>query len=62
MRRRSVDLLPFFSRRIGLVEVEDENGEVETVEVPIRVGEKLTGKVGRLDLGLMDVQTGEADA
>ena len=55
MRQRNVDLLPFFSRRIGLVEDEDEN----EFEVPIRVGEKLTGKVGRFDLGLMDVQTGK---
>ncbi len=43
------DLLPFFSRRIGLLEGN---------EVPVRVGEKLTGKVGRFDLGLLDVQTG----
>ncbi|MFB3778309.1 MAG: carbohydrate binding family 9 domain-containing protein [Bryobacteraceae bacterium] len=46
----SRDLLPFFSRTIGLV-----GGR----EVPIRIGEKLTGKVGRFDLGLMDVQTGD---
>jgi len=44
------DLIPFFSRRIGLVEGE---------EVPLRAGTKLTGKIGRLDIGLMDVQTGE---
>jgi hypothetical protein len=56
MRQRNVDLMPFFSRRIGLVEDEDE----EAFEVPIRVGEKLTGKLGRFDLGLMDVQTGKA--
>lgn len=43
------DLLPFFSRRIGLVEGN---------EVPLRVGEKLTGKIGRFDVGLLDVQTG----
>ncbi len=42
-------LLPFFSRRIGLV-----RGE----EVPLRVGEKLTGKIGRFDVGVLDVQTG----
>ncbi len=57
MRRRSIDFLPFFSRRVGLVENEDG----DTIEVPIRVGEKLTGKVGRFDLGLMDVKTGEAE-
>ncbi len=44
------DLLPFFSRRIGLVAGN---------EVPLRVGEKLTGKIGRFDVGLMDVQTGD---
>lgn len=44
------DLIPFFSRRIGLLEGN---------EVPLRAGEKLTGKVGRFDLGLLDVQTGD---
>ncbi len=44
------DLMPFFSRRIGLLEGN---------EVPIRAGEKLTGKLGRFDLGLLDVQTGD---
>ncbi len=43
------DLIPFFSRRIGLA---------EGSEVPLRVGEKLTGKIGRFDVGLLDVQTG----
>jgi hypothetical protein len=43
------DMLPFFSRRVGLV---DER------EVPIRIGEKLTGKLGRFDVGLLDVRTG----
>ncbi len=46
----SRDLLPFFSRKIGLV-----GGQ----EVPIRVGEKLTGKLGRFDLGFIDVRTGD---
>jgi hypothetical protein len=44
------DVLPFFSRRIGLV-----RGE----EVPLRIGEKLTGKIGRFDIGLLDAQTGD---
>ncbi len=44
------DLMPFFSRRIGLL-----GGH----EVPLLVGEKLTGKVGRFDVGVLDVQTGE---
>ena len=43
------DMLPFFSRRVGLV---DER------EVPIRIGEKLTGKLGRFDVGFLDVRTG----
>jgi hypothetical protein len=47
------DLIPFFSRRIGLV-----NG----TEVPLRIGQKLTGKIGRFDIGLLDVQTGRLDA
>ena len=45
---RDREFLPFFSRTIGLV-----GGE----EVPILVGSKLTGKVGRFDIGLMDVKT-----
>ncbi|MCC7174718.1 MAG: carbohydrate binding family 9 domain-containing protein [Bryobacterales bacterium] len=57
MRRRNVDLLPFFSRRIGLTEDEDGN----TYEVPIRIGQKLTGKAGRFDLGLMGVRTGDTE-
>jgi hypothetical protein len=44
------DLIPFFSRRIGLL-----NGR----EVPILAGEKLTGKIGRFDVGVLDVQTGD---
>ena len=42
------DFTPFFSRRIGLVEGQ---------EVPILFGQKITGRVGRWDLGLMDVKT-----
>jgi hypothetical protein len=44
------DLMPFFSRRVGLL---------QGSEVPILIGEKLTGKIGRFDVGLLDVQTGE---
>jgi hypothetical protein len=50
------DIIPFFSRRIGLIQ---ENGE--SYEVPLRVGEKLTGKIGRFDVGFLDVQTGRLD-
>ncbi len=42
------DFIPFFSRRIGLV-----GGQ----EIPIWAGQKLTGKIGRFDIGLLDVQT-----
>jgi hypothetical protein len=44
------DVFPFFSRRIGLL-----NGE----EVPLDVGAKLTGKIGRSDVGVLAVRTGE---
>lgn len=43
------DLAPFFSRRIGLSE-----GRT----VPIQVGARLTGKVGRDDIGVLSVRTG----
>src|SRR5262245_1384817 len=43
------DLIPFFSRRIGL----DDQGE----EVPILVGGKVTGRAGDYNLGVLDVQT-----
>lgn len=42
----------FFSRRIGL-----ESGDV----VPIDVGGRLTGRVGRYSIGLLDVRTGGSD-
>lgn len=45
-------MMPFFSRRIGLVKGN---------EVPILVGQKLTGKLGRLDVGVLDVQTRDSD-
>ncbi len=43
---------PFFSRRIGLL-----SGQ----EVPILFGTKLTGKVGRTDIGVLDVRTRETN-
>ncbi len=46
------DIIPFFSRRIGLVEGN---------EVPIRIGQKFTGKIGRYDIGLLGVRTGSLD-
>ena len=42
------DFIPFFSRRIGLV-----NGR----QVPIDAGVRLDGRAGRWNLGLLDVQT-----
>ncbi|MBK9708149.1 MAG: carbohydrate binding family 9 domain-containing protein [Acidobacteria bacterium] len=44
------DLVPFFSRRIGLL-----NGQ----EVPILAGAKLTGKIGKYDIGALAVRTRE---
>ena len=43
-------VIPFFSRQIGLLAGE---------EVPLDLGVKLTGKVGRTDLGVLNVRTGE---
>jgi hypothetical protein len=42
--------LPFFSRRIGLIEGE---------QVPINAGVKLNGRIGRWNLGVLDVRTRE---
>jgi len=44
------DVFPFFSRRIGLLEGQ---------EVPIEVGAKLAGKVGRTELGFLSIRTGD---
>jgi hypothetical protein len=46
------DVFPFFSRRIGLLEGE---------EVPLDVGAKLTGRIGRSDVGVLAVRTGELE-
>ncbi|HYN01575.1 MAG TPA: DUF5916 domain-containing protein, partial [Vicinamibacteria bacterium] len=46
------DLLPFYSRRIGLY-----RGE----EVPILAGLKASGRVDRWNAGLLDVETGRTD-
>jgi hypothetical protein len=43
------DLIPFFSRRIGLT----EEGE----EIPIAGGEKITGRVGNYNLGFLAIRT-----
>jgi hypothetical protein len=49
---RPPDVTPFFSRRIGLA-----GGET----VPIDGGLRLTGKMGRQDVGLLSVRTGGVD-
>ncbi len=46
------DVMPFFSRTIGIV---------DDAEAPIQVGEKLTGTMGRFDVGVLAVRTGEAE-
>ena len=42
------EVIPFFSRQIGLL---------SGTEVPIDFGTKLTGKVGRTDIGVLEVRT-----
>jgi hypothetical protein len=44
------DVYPFFSRQVGLL-----GGQ----EVPLDAGVKLTGRVGRTDVGVLDVRTGD---
>ena len=46
------DFIPFFSRRIGLMEQAGES-----TEVPILAGVKITGRQSRYNIGLLDVQT-----
>ena len=50
------DLVPFFSRRIGLMEQDGVS-----TEVPIVVGAKITGRQSRYNIGLLDVQTDDVD-
>jgi hypothetical protein len=45
------DVEPYFSRRIGLA---------AGLPVPLHVGARLTGQVGRTDVGLLQVRTGGA--
>lgn len=49
-------LLPFFSRRIGIVVPEGED-EDAGIEVPVRAGAKLQGRVGETNLGALVVST-----
>lgn len=46
---RNVDIQPFFSRRIGLY---------QGVEVPLEVGTKLNGRIGRSNVGALVARTG----
>jgi Domain of unknown function (DUF5916) len=46
------DLIPFFSRTIGLV---------NELEVPLRVGGKLYGRAGQTNVGALAVHTGEEE-
>lgn len=46
------DLIPFNSRRIGLVEGQ---------EIPIKVGGKLNGRIGNTNFGVLTVRTGNVD-
>jgi len=53
--QNSPDLIPFFSRRIGIVEDRSGNGRL----VPVHGGARLTGRAGKYTLGLLSMQTGE---
>jgi hypothetical protein len=46
------DLIPFFTRRIGLYGDEDTGGEV-----PLDVGAKISGRQGDYNVGLLDLET-----
>jgi hypothetical protein len=51
-------LLPFFSRRIGLIGV----GEDDLSEIPINVGGKINGRVGNTNIGALAVNTRKVDS
>lgn len=51
------NLLPFFSRRIGLVSPE----EGESEKIPIILGTKLNGRVGNTSLGTLVTRTGSLE-
>ncbi len=52
------DVIPFFSRHIGLVE--DSLGDNR--EVPIYVGAKVNGRFGSTNVGALAVRTGDVDS
>ncbi|UCH62747.1 MAG: carbohydrate binding family 9 domain-containing protein [Fidelibacterota bacterium] len=45
---------PYFSRRIGLAELEEER---EAIPIPITYGARLAGQAGRYELGFIQVRT-----
>ena len=55
--RPGADLIPFFSRRIGIAEDEDGDDRL----TPILAGARLTGRAGRHTLGLISMQTAEQE-
>lgn len=52
------NLIPFFSRRIGLVGL----GEDDQSEIPINVGGKINGRVGNTNIGALVVNTRKVDS
>lgn len=52
------NLLPFFSRRIGLI----GRGEDDLAEIPIDVGGKVNGRVGNTNIGALIVNTRRVDS
>jgi len=50
------DLIPFFSRRIGLMERDGLSHEV-----PVLAGGKITGRQSRFNIGFLDVETDKVD-
>ncbi|MCZ6819060.1 MAG: DUF5916 domain-containing protein [Calditrichaeota bacterium] len=53
--------LLFFSRRIGIADAdEDGDGDEETVEIPVFGGARLTGRVGKQTIGLLNMTTESA--
>jgi hypothetical protein len=52
------NLIPFYSRRIGLFGLEEDNQS----EIPINVGGKINGRVGNTNIGALVVNTREVDS
>ena len=52
------NVIPFFSRQIGLGEQTNEEGDEETVPIPIVGGARASGKAGTYDVGLLAMRTG----